>query len=76
MRMIGMQFTVKVVMDQHLVEVMTCTLPVTQDQTPTPTQILVTPTTPHMVTFTEKPTQSPCLAGAATSPHQKWKYFT
>ena len=71
-----MQFTVIVVMDQHLVEVMTCRLPVMQDQTPTPTQILVAPTTSHMVTLMEKPTHDPCLVGATILPHQMWKYFT
>ena len=71
-----MQSGVLVVMDQHLVGAMTCTLPVTQDQTPTPTHILVIPTTSHMVTLTEEPTHAPSLAGASTSPHQKWKYFT
>ena len=72
-----MQSGVLVVMDQHLAGVMTCTLLVTQDQTPNPTRhILVPPTTSHMVTLTEKPTQALSLAGATTSPHQKWKYFT
>ena len=71
-----MQFTVIVVGDQYLVRVMTCALPDTLDQISTPAQILVTPTTPHMVTLTEKPTHAPCLAGATSSPHPKWKYFT
>ena len=66
-----MQFTVVVVMDQYLVEVMTCTLTFGQDQTHSPTYFLVSPTTSHMVTLTEKPTHTPCLAGAPTSPHQK-----
>ena len=71
-----MQSSVILVMDQHLVGVMTCTLPVTQDQSSTPTHVLVAPTISHMVTLTEKPTQALSLAGATTSPHQKWKYFT
>ena len=76
MRLNSVQLTVLVVGDQHLVMVMTCTLPVAQDQTPTPPLILVTPTTSHMVTLTKKPTHNPCLAGATASPHLRWKYFT
>ena len=76
MRVISMQFAVMVVLDQHLVQFMTCLLPLTQDQTPTPTQTLVSPTTSHMVTLTEKPPHAPCLAGATSSPHPRWKHFT
>ena len=71
-----MQLTVVVVVDQYLVGVMTCTLPVRLDQTPTPTQILGAPTTSNIVTLPEKPTHTPYLAGGTNSPHQKWKYFT
>ena len=74
--MMGGQFTVIVVMDQHLVMVITCTSPITRDQTPTPTQILVTPTTSHLVTLPVKPTHAPYWVGATDSPHQKWRYFT
>ena len=70
-----MKLSVIVVKDQYLVGVGTCTLAVTRDQTPTPSQNLVPPTTSHMVTFTEEPTQNPCLAGVSGSLHQKWKYF-
>ena len=70
-----MKLSVIVVKDQYLVGVGTCTLAVTQDQAPPASQNLVPPTTSHMVTLTEEPTQTPCLAGATGSAHQKWKYF-
>ncbi len=62
--MTGMQCSVGMDMDQHLVWVETSTLPTMRDQLSTHTQILVTPTMLRLDTLTANPRHKPSLQAA------------
>ena len=75
-RMIGLQFTVLVGTDQHLVVVMTCTLPTMPGQMLIPTQTLVTHTKHHKGTPTAQQTHHLSSQGSSSSLHQKLRFYT
>lgn len=76
MRMTRKQFTVEILLDQHLVSgYLTSQFPIRTVEVAYSAQILVITTNLHQITLTPMSRENPCLLGASTLLRQKLKCY-